>query len=55
MGSWFKGNPSEAVFIVDANLGSNVADLCKREFDRTGLKIKVFERSGKSIKRILVK
>ena len=54
-GSWFRGNGSEAVFFVDATPGSQLAEQCRREFDRTGLKVKVVERSGTSVKRTLVK
>ena len=54
-GSWFKGNGSEAVYFVDATPGSQLADLCRKEFERAGLKIKVVERSGRSVKRTLVK
>ena len=54
-GSWFRGNGSEAVFFVDATPGSQLAEQCRREFDRTGLKVKVVERSGRSVKRTLVK
>ena len=54
-GNWFKGNGSEAVYFVDATPGSQLADLCRKEFERAGLKIKVVERSGRSVKRTLVK
>ena len=54
-GSWFKGDGSEAVFFVDATPGSQLAELCQKEFKRAGLKIKVVERSGRSVKRTLVK
>ena len=54
-GSWFRGDGSEAVFFVDSTPGSQLAEQCRREFDRTGLKVKVVERSGRSVKRTLVK
>ena len=54
-GSWFKGNGSEAVYFVDATPESQLADLCRKEFERAGLKIKVVERTGRSVKRTLVK
>ena len=54
-GSWFKGDGSEAVFFVDATPGSQLANLCQKEFKKSGLKIKVVERSGRSIKKTLVK
>ena len=43
------------MFFVDATPKSELAERCKREFDRAGLKVKVVERSGRSIKRTLVK
>ena len=53
--TWFKGNDSEAVFFVDATPESELADKCRKEFQRSGLKVKVVERSGRSVKRTLVK
>ena len=53
--TWFKGDGSEAVFFVDATPGSALAEKCRREFERAGLRVKVVERSGRSIKRTLVK
>ena len=52
---WFKDSGSEAVFFVDATPQSELAEKCQKEFDRAGLKIKVVERSGRSVKRTLVK
>ena len=51
----FKGDGSEAVFFVDATPESELAEECRKEFNRSGLKVKVVERSGRSIKRTLVK
>ena len=51
----FKGNESEAVFFVDATPESDLADKCRKEFQRSSLKVKVVERSGRSVKRTLVK
>ena len=55
--TWFKGKreDSEAVFFVRATPGSALAEKCKMEFRRSGLKIKVVERTGKSVKSCLVK
>ena len=53
--SWFKGDGSETVFFVDATPGSELAERCKKEFNKAGLRIKVIERSGRSIKKTLVK
>ena len=54
-GTWFKGDGSEAVFFVDATPESELAKECRKEFKKSGLKVKVVERSGRSIKRTLVK
>ena len=53
--TWFKGDGSEAVFFVDATPESKLAEECRKEFKKSGLKVKVVERSGRSIKRTLVK
>ena len=53
--TWFKGDGSEAVFFVDSTPESELAEKCRKEFGRSGLRVKVVERSGRSIKRTLVK
>ena len=53
--TWFKGDGSEAVFFVDATPESELAEKCRKEFRKSGLKVKVVERSGRSVKRTLVK
>ena len=53
--TWFKNDGSEAVFFVDATPESILAERCKEEFRKAGLKVKVVERSGTSVKRSLVK
>ena len=53
--NWFKNDGSDAVFFVKATPGSTLAEKCKAEFKRAGLKIKVVERSGRSVKKNLVK
>ena len=53
--TWFKGDGSDAVFFVDATTESALAERCREEFRKAGLKVKVVERSGRSIKSKLVK
>ena len=53
--TWFKNDGSDAVFFVSATPGSSLAEKCKVEFRRAGLKVKVVERSGTSVKKTLVK
>ena len=63
--TWFKNDGSDAVFFVKATPGSTFfvkatpgstfAEKCKAEFKKTGLKIIVVERSGRSVKKNLVK
>ena len=53
--TWFKGDGSDAVFFVDATPASTLAERCREEFRKAGLKVKVVERSGGSIKNKLVK
>ena len=53
--NWFKNDGSDAVFFVSATPGSTLAEKCKMEFRRAGLNIKVVERSGRSVKKTLVK
>ena len=55
--SWYKSgkNEAEAVFFVRATPEGKLAEECKKEFKKAGLKIKVVEKTGKSIKRELVK
>ena len=53
--TWFNNDGSEAVFFVDATPQSILAEKCKEEFRKTGLKVKVVERSGSSVKKNLVK
>ena len=53
--NWFKSDGSDAVFFVSATPGSSLAEKCKREFRSAGLKVKVVERSGTSVKKNLVR
>ena len=55
--TWYKGGKedSEAVFFVKATPEGRLAERCRKEFKRAGLKVKVIERTGKSVKSSLVK
>ena len=53
--TWFKGDGSKAVFFVDATPKNKLAEECRKEFKKSGMKGKIVERSGRSIKRTLVK
>ena len=53
--TWFRNDGSDAVFFVKATPESTLAEKCKMEFRRASLKIKMVERSGKSVKKTLVK
>ncbi len=54
---WYKNgeNGAEAVFFVKATPGGKLADECRKEFKRANLNVKVIEKTGKSIKKELVK
>ena len=51
----FKNDGSNAVLFVKATPGSTLAEKCKVEFKKAGLKIELVERSGRSVKKNLVK
>ena len=53
--TWFMKDGSEAVFFVDATPNSTLAEKCREEFRKAGLKVKVIEKSGRSVKKNLVK
>ena len=55
--SWYKSgkNEAEAVFFVRATPEGKLAEECRKEFKKAGLKVKVVEKTGKSVKRELVK
>lgn len=52
--TWY-GDKYEAVYFVEATPGSQLADECQRIFKRCDLKVKVVERTGKTLKQLLVK
>ena len=55
--SWYKNgkNKAEAVFFVKATPGGKLAEECKKEFSKAKLQVKVVEKTGRSIKKELVK
>ena len=54
--TWYSNNNKfESVFFVDATPKMKLAKECQSIFKSTGLKIKVVEKSGKSLKQYLVK
>jgi len=53
--NWFRKDGSEAVLFVEATPDGELAESCRREFKHAGLKVKVIERSGLTIKKSLVK
>ena len=48
MKSWFRNDGSEAVFFVGATKNGELAEKCRQEYKRAGLKVKVVERTGVS-------
>ena len=52
---WFRKNGSEAVFFLDATPNEELANMCREAFKSQGLKIKVIERTGTTMKKSLVK
>ena len=57
--SWYNKNKNKnkykSTFFVDATPGSNLAKQCQKILHQCHIPIKVMERSGTSIKEILVK
>ena len=53
--NWFRNDGSEAVFFLDATPNEELANMCKEVFKSQGLKVKVIERTGTTIKKTLVK
>ena len=53
--NWYKNGGSEAVFFVNATPNRSLAKACSNEFKKVGLKVKVVERTGTTIKKMLVK
>ena len=53
--NWYKKDGSEAVFFVNATPNGSLANACANVFKNAGLRVKVVERTGRTIKRSLVK
>ena len=53
--SWFKQGKYKSMFYVDATPGGSLARECQRILDRCEVPIKVMEKTGDSIKRLLTK
>ena len=53
--NWYKKDGSEAVFFVNATPNKSLANACSDEFKKAGLRVTVVERTGTTIKKMLVK
>ena len=53
--NWFSNDGSETVFFVDITPNEELANMCRRTFKNAGLKVKVVEKTGVSIRKTLVK
>ena len=53
--NWYKKGGSEAVFFVNATPNRSLADKCSDEFKKAGLRVTVVERTGTTVKKMLVK
>jgi hypothetical protein len=53
--NWYKTDGSEAVFFVSATPNRSLAKACSEEFKQAGLKVTVVERTGATMKKMLVK
>ena len=52
---WYTRDGSEAVFFVETTPDGILAEACKKSFKKAGLKVKVVERTGKTVKTALTK
>ena len=52
---WYEKGGHETVMFIEATPNEQLAKTCRRALKEAGLKIRVVERAGKSIKRILAK
>ena len=52
---WYTRDGSEAVFFVETTPDGTLAEACKKAFKNAGLKVKVIERTGKTVKAALTK
>ena len=55
MKEWYKKDGSEAVFFVETTPDGILAEACKKAFKSAGLKVKVIERTGRTVKAALTK
>ena len=54
--AWFRSDGcSDAVFFVEATPDGKLAEDCQRTFKEAGLNVKVVEKSGSAMKRLIVK
>ena len=52
---WYEKDGSDATFFVNATPNSELAEKCKNIFKKAGLKVKVIEKTGMTVKEMLVK
>ena len=52
--NWY-GDKFDAVYFVQATPGSQLANQCQKTFQRCNLSVKVIERTGRTVKQMLVK
>ena len=52
---WYEKDGSDATFFVSATPNSELAEECKSIFKKAGVKVKVIEKTGKTMKEVLVK
>ena len=52
---WYEKDGSEATFFVNATPNGELAEECKNIFKKAGIKVKVIEKTGKTMKEMLVK
>ena len=52
---WYEKDGSDATFFVCATPNSELAEECRGVFKKSGLKVKVIEKTGKIMKEMLVK
>ena len=53
--NWYRKDGSDAVFFVEATPNEELADVCRKEFKKAGLNIRVIEKSGVAMKQMIVK
>ena len=53
--NWYAKDGSEAVFFVESTPDGILAESCRKEFKNAGFRVKVVERSGRTVKTALTK